>query len=343
MTAARQHFAIGLFTLLALALLAVGCVLFGGGSLTSHEVLFETYYNSSVQGLDIGSPVKLRGVQIGTVRAIGFAGTRYADRPEVATTPQDKFHPLTYVRVVGAIDLDRHPDYDSDRLVAMVARGLRANLALQGITGQLFVNLDFPRNGAPRPEPLPYPWTPDNLYIPSTPTTLQSMIAVVQNIADSLPQAVDTLNALAKNVDAVIQRANIPKLTASFTALGDSLNRQTQTLSDALESIDLKRLSQHLQTLADNLAETSGTIRKELPHLSKDLGETLAQTQALLRQASESLTTIRADVSARVPSVARDLDETLAALARTAAATEALVQELRQKPSRLIFDSPLDE
>ncbi len=49
-------------------LLLVGLVIFGGGRFFQDEIILETYFDSSVQGLDIGSPFKYRGVTIGEVK-----------------------------------------------------------------------------------------------------------------------------------------------------------------------------------------------------------------------------------------------------------------------------------
>ncbi len=287
MTPARRHFAIGLFTLVGLLLLASACVLFGGADLFAKKAYFETYFESSVQGLDVGSAVKFRGVRIGTVEAIGFAGATYGDRAKLDPDDQAAFRPLSYVRVLCSVDLDQHPDFDAARLAAMVGRGLHAKLDLQGITGQILVNLDFPRNGAAVAPALDVPWRPDTLYVPSTPTSLQNLLNIAQDIASKLgnsdfPKAVDALTTLAQNVDKIAADADVPKLTASFTQLGDTLNKQTQQISAIIERLGPQRLS-------------------------------------------------------------ADLAETLSALARTTAAAEALVQELRQKPSRLLFDQPLED
>lgn len=348
MKPAMRHFAIGLFTLLGLLLLAAACVLFGGSDLFAKKAYFETYFESSVQGLDVGSPVKLRGVQIGAVESIGFAGATYGDRFAADRTNPQSARPLTYVRVLCSIDLNRHPDMDGDRLQGMIDHGLRANLALQGITGQVLVNLDFPRHSglAVPAQELTVPWTPDNLYVPSTPTTLQTLLNIAQDIAANLgksdiPEAVAALTDLARDVDRVVDEADIPKLTATFTALGASLNAQSDRLAAILEGIDAKRLGGNLQTLSDNLTHTSAALRTDLPALTQRLDGTLTRADALIAQATDALTELRADVDA--PALAADLAQTLSALARTAAATEALVREIRQKPSRILFDAPLED
>ena len=67
-----RYFRIGLFIVIALAILAAALIAFGAGQFFRPRIYIETYVNASVQGVDIGSPVKFRGVQIGRVSAISW-------------------------------------------------------------------------------------------------------------------------------------------------------------------------------------------------------------------------------------------------------------------------------
>src|SRR5437870_11494562 len=58
---------IGAFVIGAFVLGVVGLVTFGGVSIFSKPQRFVVYFNESIHGLDLGSPVKLRGVRVGRV------------------------------------------------------------------------------------------------------------------------------------------------------------------------------------------------------------------------------------------------------------------------------------
>jgi ABC-type transporter Mla subunit MlaD len=55
---------IGAFVVGAVALVVVGVLLFGGGKLFQEKAPFVIFFDSSVQGLNVGAPVVFRGVQI---------------------------------------------------------------------------------------------------------------------------------------------------------------------------------------------------------------------------------------------------------------------------------------
>ena len=349
MKSSTRHFAIGLFVLAGFGLLALACILFGGSQLFAQKLTFETYFASSVQGLDVGGPVKFRGMKIGKVEAIGFAGSHYGERPEIDLSTPGIHRALSYIRVVCSIDLKAHPHFGADRVQAMLKRGLRANLEMQGITGTVFINLDLFRDSALAAEakPLLVPWHPDELYVPSAPNTLQSFLSVAEKIAAKLEaldlsQAVNALTALVQSADGAIVRADLPKLTATFTALGESLNAELEKLDALLANLDGQAIGKDLQTFSTQLADLSADLRASLPALVQSADKTLAQVNTtladvspLLTEATGTIRSLRENIS---PASGDDLAQTLSALARTSAALEALIGELRERPSRLIFD-----
>src|SRR5688572_3049771 len=73
MAAPTNHYKLGLFVLLGLAAAIAALVAVGARSMKKDTVSYHTYFNESVQGLEVGSPVKFRGVTIGHVKQIEVA------------------------------------------------------------------------------------------------------------------------------------------------------------------------------------------------------------------------------------------------------------------------------
>ena len=73
MSLKANYFKLGLFVIGAVVAGAVVLVVIGSGRWFQPKLTIETYFNESVQGLDVGSPVKFRGVTVGNVADITIA------------------------------------------------------------------------------------------------------------------------------------------------------------------------------------------------------------------------------------------------------------------------------
>ena len=68
---------IGIFVVLGVAILLAALFLFGIRSAFQPTYTLETYVPTDVEGLSVGSVVKLRGVAVGKVTEIGFSWNMY--------------------------------------------------------------------------------------------------------------------------------------------------------------------------------------------------------------------------------------------------------------------------
>ena len=67
-----NYYKIGLFVISSIFIVSVFIIILGAGNLFQKNLILETYFDESIQGLDVGSIVKFRGVKIGTVKEITF-------------------------------------------------------------------------------------------------------------------------------------------------------------------------------------------------------------------------------------------------------------------------------
>ena len=81
MSEKASQFRIGIFVILGVAIVLAGLFLFGIRSAFQPTYMFETYTTGDVEGLSVGSVVKLRGVAVGKVTEIGFSWNMYERRP----------------------------------------------------------------------------------------------------------------------------------------------------------------------------------------------------------------------------------------------------------------------
>ena len=66
----RRHIRLGLFVVISVAILAAVLFVLGGREFFQPTFTFETYFDQSIAGLDLGAPVRFRGVPLGQVSEI---------------------------------------------------------------------------------------------------------------------------------------------------------------------------------------------------------------------------------------------------------------------------------
>ena len=135
---------IGGFVVGAVALAVVGVAVFGSGRLFRHTKTFVMYFDSDVNGLNVGAPVKFKGVPIGAVKDVLLRA------PGATTTQSWAVTERPLIPVLVDIDLDRIRERGGAARVEeraamkeMIDAGLRAQLAMESfVTGLLYVKLD---------------------------------------------------------------------------------------------------------------------------------------------------------------------------------------------------------
>lgn len=301
-----NYLKIGLFVISAIVLITLGAIFFGGGYFLQESVTAETYFNETVQGLEKGSPVKMRGVQIGTVSGLYFANRLY---PEEAPL---RLSDIRYVLVRMALDRavfgNRTNEQIRDLMAREAARGMRARLALQGITGLVYLEIDYV--DPERFPPLPITWEPEVVYIPSAPSTLSR------------------IGERAEQVMEIVEEADIPEL------LGN-LNETLGAMSDAFGRLEVEPIQDEFEALIAEMRTTNQRIRelldqRELETIPEDVAATAASARAVAEE-----------TQARIGPAFDNIDEVSASLVETSKEFRELLADeaIRQSLNNLAESS----
>jgi ABC-type transporter Mla subunit MlaD len=237
-----SYFKIGAFVLLGFALIVIALLIFGSKKMFEPTVYIETYFDESVQGITAGSPVKYRGLQIGYVKEIAFSSEIYnGNNKDLNFQLHSR---LIYIKIAITSKLFTSlSSEDFDKLLTTeVNNGLRVKLEQQGFTGLTYLELNYID---PKSSPIPQlPWAPENLFIPSAPSTLTQLSTSLQEIVHELKDVdfekvfknVDqlsiTLQSVAAKTDAVLQKGNQPLESAiwNLKAISDNLRVTSEQL-----------------------------------------------------------------------------------------------------------------
>lgn len=219
---------IGSFVLGGVLLAVIAVVAFGSGRLFRDTERYISFFEGSVAGLDVGAPVRFRGIDVGSVRDI------LLDLPAVEREAGD-------LRIAVIYDLDRQwveargaaaRLEDPLDIGTLLSLGVRAELGTESlVTGIKYVALDLdpanpianePVTGAPYPE------------IPTVDTGLERIEDAVYGIISDLGAV--PLDSLVTVATAAFDRfgalASSPGLNAAVDRLPATVDALNATIGD---------------------------------------------------------------------------------------------------------------
>lgn len=314
-------FVIGAFVLGLVAMLA-----FGGVSFFSKPQRFVVFFDESIHGLDLGSPVKLRGVRIGRVVELNVRYEQTTSRSVVAVVCELNRDMVTDT---GGVHLDVS---SREELQQLVDRGLRAQLGVLGLaTGLLFVELNFV-DPQEYPAP-PVAFQPRYVVVPPMPSALSEYQANLTEILNDLRRIdfagisaefkgllVDTRKQL-NGVDLKGAVAQWQRTGAEFEALASSPEIKRTFTNLDLAIADLRRVLAHVDA--------------QIAPTSQELTATLAQAKAALETFNQTAAAAHRFIGAQ-SGLGDDAGRALEQITSAAEAVQRLADFLERNPQALI-------
>ena len=318
MASGPSYFKIGLFVLGALVL-GVAAVLAVGRTPWRGQIEVVTYFAESVQGLDVGSPIRFRGVQVGRVSAIQLVRSA-APAGEPGYFPYGKFVQVKSRIQAGAFE-GLTQDQAESVVRAMVERGLRIRLTSRGLTGIPHLEADYlDIQKFPPPD---IPWRPTALYVPSAPSVMSRLM-----------QSADRVFAQLEEVDLRVIAGDLDRFLVSAAAAVDGarvgeLSRAAQRLIEGLEltNADLRALIG--EPRPGDLAAALGALRSAAEQADQAMAPALQDLRAgahALRGAAEGAQTLLAS---------EDAHRALSDLRESGAALRGMAGEMQQVLARV--------
>jgi phospholipid/cholesterol/gamma-HCH transport system substrate-binding protein len=345
MSAQAHNVKLGLFVIGAIVAGVVLLLIVGSGRWFQTKTVVETYFNESVQGLDVGSRVKYRGVNVGEVTRIGFTYNKYEQDKPMA---ERKRYVLVEATILGRLIGSRAGgEITRPEQVSMeIERGLRIRLAPQGITGTNYLEIDYVD---PKTNPeLPISWEPANLYIPSTTSTFTQFLSAAGDIVEKL-QKLD-LEATLRRLDTLLDTTNRKVDAVDTGKISDTAGRVLGKLDTKLDQLHVDQLNKESTALLAEVRETNRKLGgilddpawKKLP---SDAGAAAAQMRKLvedpnLSRAISHLESTLTRLDRMAGGTESDLRRTLDNLRQITENLRDLTEEAKQNPSRLIRGAP---
>ena len=302
---------IGIFVAGAVGLIVAGILIISGGKLLlTDKTSYVLYFKGSVKGLNIGSPVSFRGVNIGTVTDIQLVVNEEESAvriPVIVEIDNTKFiRPQAGESLFG----------DDDRIDELVEAGLRAQLQLQSLlTGQLFIQIDFlPETAAILVEQKKSRWALQEI------PTIQSPIEKIGELLEDIPMDKVKEHILA-GIEGIDRLVNSEELHESITALLAAL----MEIRDLVSNIDAQ-----VEPVASNVNLTLSDARNTL----QKAGATLDVASSTLEQADTALQS--ADALFSDEQILTALDNALNEITSAAYAIRVLAETISNQPESLL-------
>ena len=254
---------IGAFVTGALILLISGLIFFGSGLLFSERQTFVLFFNSSLKGLEKGSPVTFRGVPIGQVKKISILidpATGNVKMPVYISIDPTSMFSYSGSGRVSEVSVRKMTEL-------LIKRGLKAQLQIQSlVTGKLQVDLDFHPDA-----PIHYVGLDkEHIEIPTVPSTVEEVIKrfeeiPIDDLVEKLISAIDGLDKLVKSgkigatIDVLHQnlvdlQKNMKILTPEILATLKSIQQTSSQTKKFVANADAKllQISKELTKLSDS-------------------------------------------------------------------------------------------
>lgn len=279
MEAEARYTLVGAAVLIGTLLLVAGLVwLVGGGDKTAYRDYTIYFSQQSMDGLDVGSAVKMRGIKVGAISSYQFAGGgKDAVRMDI------KVAEATPIR---------------SNAVALVKRSF--------VTGLATIEIRNPDATSP----LLIEARPNDRYpvIAEGSSDLDNVANAVSKMAENGAQVLDKMNLLLSDTNREDVSATIHNLQIISTNLADNkqaLNNAVQSIQDAAEEF---RFAGASITQAATRAEGSiQTVGHNADHALKEATRTLENLQRQTTDVSERLQGLAEIGTMEFVGVSRDL------------------------------------
>lgn len=284
MSAPSNHWKLGLFVVMGVSAMLGVFFFFGARAFSTETVSYKTFFDESVQGLEVGSPVKFRGVTIGSVVSIDIA----PDRRHVEVTYE------LGVKVLDALGLAVEKRLGQTRRL-FIPPDLRAQQTATGITGVKFIQMDFFDEKTNPPLPLPFE-LPKN-HIPAVGSMMKNLEDSVVRVVEGFPEVMRRLLLVLDRIGVIltdVEGQHFPEKVSQTLAV---LTRVLASVNTAVAALDPGALSKETRaalTSFNTAVVSFNTLAASLEHTSNSLGAMSESASGVAQPSKTSGATCRA-------------------------------------------------
>ncbi len=326
----QARFLTGLFVIMGVLIGVVAVVWLGASKYFEKGTIYVTYFDESVQGLQVDSEVKYRGVGVGNVKSIGVA-------------PDQK---LVEVVIKVALEGD-------------VEHSIVTQLRAAGITGIVFVELD-------RRQPEDQVFLPPEgmrtgyAVIPSKPSQTKQMLTGIDQLMDRITHVdlkgiSDQVKQTSRAMETFVAGPEMKNILKNLDSTTISLDRSLRRIDQILADGGIQGILEAARLGLGEVRQGVGEARQGLGEVRQGLGETrqgiaeMRELVATVKREIVSMKTVelagKADrfvdgLDRRTRKMASDIELTTDDIRQAVEHLRAFLDRLQQNPSDLLFSEP---
>lgn len=278
---------VGAFVLGSVILIGLAFFLLGYGNFGKQQTAFALFFDSSLRGLNIDSPVFFKGVSVGRVRSIYI----------VPHIEEDTFNTAVIIELdeklggIDSVNQDRNfLSYIQDEtyMNGLIEKGLRAKLTTASlITGQLVIELVMVNNPEPLKEIQKQKYE-NMIQIPTLPNVIDSILShfeglPLREVSTELLNLLENMNQVMAEINAAELSKNLNKVLVGMHTVENDTRGMIKEYNNFAVMLK-EKVPAILQSL-NNFAKNSSKITQDDSALMQELFLTL---QAL-RNAANSI------------------------------------------------------
>lgn len=321
-----DKFQLGIFMLSALALLLAMMFFLGMSDLFVHKAKLTALFSESVQGLAVGSPVKYKGVPIGSVSKISIA----VDNKLIIIDMSIDLSAFSTSNVSGA------PYWNQQGLTQFIKKeiqeGLRCRLEMSGVTGLKYLEMDyFVAPGTPAPTITTDVDIGDSYIVPTAPSVFQDIVKSLNTSLDRISRIrfEEISDTLVQNLAELNRVLSGPEARETLK----SIKNMARNLDQTSESINRVMTEERIERVVALIEQAVANVDKLSVQLSQEVAEAkIKESTELFRRSTVKISAAADSVSSQREAIAVSLDK----LARTLDSTRELLDYLSADPGAII-------
>lgn len=317
-------FLVGLFTLIGFTIIIVTVVWLGANEFFKSQSYYVTYFDTSVEGLTIGSPVKYQGVPVGIVNKIGVASDGKT------------------IEVIMEID----PKIE-------ISDSLRVKSAISGIAGGKFLQLHYPENPImKRMYPKVKFELPERVKkkILSAPSDIEEIQIAANEVISNLKtleigtisdKTIEFLNSSTNFLDTATHFLSNKELYSTIK----NLNSSTKSLKEFMVKIeettvvdDLNKIGKKLLTTSDGLNKFTVSLNQQLDSIKivNKMDKTFSRYDTLINNLNSSINLI----TNRTEKILLDINSVFVEIEKTNKEVRSSLEVMSSETNRVLSNPP---